>query len=626
MLRKSDERRLQTAYLLHQQGDFGQAAKLYRELIDRNPHNFHALHFLGLIEASSGNLQQAKPLMARSIRIQPANIQFIENYAAVLAQLQDYEGALQVCENGLKINPDNISLLYISAGALLKLEKFSDSLARFDKVLQLKSNHVAALAERAVVHTQMKNYDPAIADAKKALSIDPNYADAHLNLAMIYSTLSYYDEAITEFNKALATNPRLANAWFGRGKAFQEMNRAAEALSDYEKGLAFEPDKAEAHDWKGAALLELGRFAESNIAIERAIDLAPKRGSFYFTLAFSKKFSPGDRRLQSMEELAQEMPSLPTDEQVCLHFALAKALQDIGDHERSFQHFLDGNALKRKHLPYEEAATLEILARTRRAYTAEVLRDHRGRGDPSALPVFIVGMPRSGSTLVEQILASHPQVYGAGEIADLHHCVTDLRGPAEEARYSPEAVSRASDEDFARLGASYVDRIRRLAPAATRITNKTTENFRLAGLINLALPNARIIHTRRDPIDTCLSCFSHLFGEHLPYTFDLGELGRYYCAYEDVMAHWRIALPQNLMLEVQYEEVVADLETQARRIVAHCGLDWDSRCLDFHQTARPIRTSSVTQVRQPIYKSAVGRWRAYEKHLKPLLAELEKRV
>jgi tetratricopeptide (TPR) repeat protein len=626
MLRNGDERRLRTAYLLHQQGDFGQAAKLYRELIDRNPHNFHALHFLGLIEASSGNLEHAKPLMARSIRIQPPNIQFIENYAAVLAQLQDYEAALQVCGNGLKINPDNISLLYINAGALLKLERFSDSLARFDKVLRLKSNHVAALAERAVVHTQMKNYDPAIADAKKALSIDPNYADAHLNLAMIYSTIRRYDEAIAEFNKALAINPRLANAWFGRGKALQELNRPAEALSDYEKGLALEPDKAEAHDWKGAALLELGHFAEANVAIERAIDLGPKRGSFYFTLAFSKKFSSGDRRLQSMEELAQEMPSLPTDEQVCLHFALAKAFQDIGDHERSFRHFLDGNALKRKHLEYDEAATLEVLERTRQAFSVDVLRDRRARGDPSSLPVFILGMPRSGSTLVEQILASHPRVFGAGEIGDLYHCLTDLGGPLEEARYSPEAVSRASNEDFARLGASYVGRIRRLAPAAARITNKTTENFRLVGLIILALPNARIIHTRRDPTDTCLSCFSHLFGEHLPYTFDLGELGRYYCAYEAMMAHWRVALPQNLMLEVQYEEVVADLETQARRVIAHCGLEWDSRCLDFHQTARPVRTSSVTQVRQPIYKSAMGRWRPYEKHLKPLIAELEKRV
>jgi hypothetical protein len=251
------------------------------------------------------------------------------------------------------------------------------------------------------------------------------------------------------------------------------------------------------------------------------------------------------------------------------------------------------------------------------------MRSNEGVGEQSSVPVFILGMPRSGSTLVEQILASHPKVFGAGEIDDFGKAILGLSGAARRAITSPEVVSLMSGEQLRQLGASYVGRIKAAAPAAQRITDKMLENFRFTGLIHLALPNARIIHTRRDPIDTCLSCFSKRFAENLPYTYDLGELGRYYRAYEALMAHWRSVLPQNVMLEVRYEEVVADLEGQARRILAHCGLEWDPHCLDFHKTERPVRTASVAQVRQPIYKSSVGRWRAFESFLGPLLAELE---
>ena len=205
------------------------------------------------------------------------------------------------------------------------------------------------------------------------------------------------------------------------------------------------------------------------------------------------------------------MPSLSTDEQIALHFALAKAFADNEDHERSFQRLIEGNALKRKQLAYDEAGTLGFLERTRRAYTADLMRGDQGRGDPSSLPVFILGMPRSGTTLVEQILASHPQVFGAGEIADFHQAVAELGGSGGESLHSPEAVSQVSDEQLRRTRRKLPRPHQRLAPAAARIANKTTGNFRLIGLIHLALPNARIIHMRRDAIDTCLSCFSQMF-------------------------------------------------------------------------------------------------------------------
>ena len=231
-------------------------------------------------------------------------------------------------------------------------------------------------------------------------------------------------------------------------------------------------------------------------------------------------------------------------------------------------------------------------------------------------------MPRSGTTLIEQILASHPEAHGAGETDDLDLAVMDLGGAAAHVFGRPECLSRMSGADFRRIGANYLRRIGAGARPERRIANKMTENFRFVGLIALALPNARIIHMRRDPIDTCVSCFSNLFAENLPYAYDLAEPGRYYRAYEALMRHWLDTLPSGMMIDVQYEDVVADIEGQSRRILAHCGLPWDARCLDFHSHERSVRTASVAQVRRPLYQSSVGRWRRYEAHLAPLFDAL----
>ena len=232
-------------------------------------------------------------------------------------------------------------------------------------------------------------------------------------------------------------------------------------------------------------------------------------------------------------------------------------------------------------------------------------------------------MPRSGSSLIEQVLASHSRVFGAGEIADFNAAAASLAGPGGALpKPFPELAAEMTAEQFRRVGSHYVNGLRSRAPAAERITDKTLGNFLFAGLIHLALPNARIIHARRDPVDTCLSCFSKLFASQMSFTYDLAELGRYYRAYDALMAHWRKVLPAGVMLEVQYEDMVADFEPQARRIVEHCGLEWEEACLRFHTTQRPVKTASATQVREPLYRAAVGRSQSYRALLSPLLSAL----
>jgi tetratricopeptide (TPR) repeat protein len=306
------------------------------------------------------------------------------------------------------------------------------------------------------------------------------------------------------------------------------------------------------------------------------------------------------------------------DDQLHLRFALAKAYEDAGDQEAAFAQLLEANRLKRGLMDYDERAMEDLFARIKATFTEERMNSRGARIAPAEGPIFIVGMMRSGSTLVEQILASHPQVFGAGELTLFKQAMSAVIGrdayPTKAADLSTEALRQ--------LGLVYRESLQKEAPAVRRITDKFLHNFLYCGLIALALPDARILHTRRDPVDTCLSCFSKLFvGEH-PYSYDLAELGRYYRAYDGLMAHWRQVLPAGMMLEVDYERVVDDLEGQARLILDFCGLPWDDAVLSFHQTARPVRTASALQVRQPIYKSAVGRWRPEEALLKPLLDAL----
>jgi hypothetical protein len=319
-------------------------------------------------------------------------------------------------------------------------------------------------------------------------------------------------------------------------------------------------------------------------------------------------------RLERMQRALDDETSLAIEDRIQLHYTMAKALEDLERYGDAFHHLLCGSALKRSTVRYDEAGELELMERIAACFDAERMLQFAGSGDPSQAPVFVIGMPRSGTTLVEQIIASHPDVQALGERTDLGEEILACRAPY------PQMIRSAAPEDLRAIGAGYLRRIGPIEKA--RVTDKMPANFMCAGMIALILPNAKIVHVRRDPVDTCLSCFSQLFTFGNPHTYDLGELGRYYRAYERLMEHWRSVIPAGVMLEVRYEDVVADLETQARAIVQHTGLAWDERCLSFHRTKRAVRTASMTQVRQPIYTGSVGRHARYGGRLEALMVAL----
>jgi tetratricopeptide (TPR) repeat protein len=394
------------------------------------------------------------------------------------------------------------------------------------------------------------------------------------------------------------------------------------AIDLIRRAIAGDGTSALYHHNLGGICREQGDLAAAYAEFDRAIALQPREPAHYLNIANLKKFSAEDAHLAMMQKLAREVRSLPAAAQIQLHFALGKAYDDLRQYEKAFHHLRQGNTLKRQQLRYDEAKMHSVFERVRSLFDRGLLQARSGAGCLSPVPVFVVGMPRSGTTLVEQILASHPAVYGAGEIQDFGRLLSQLvTTPAGVFEY-PERAAALPAGDLHALGRRYFEGLRRRAAGAARIVDKMPSNFVYLGMIHLALPRARIIHIRRNPLDSCLSCYSRLFIEGLPYTYDLAELGRYYRLYAMLMAHWREVLPPDRLIEVDYEAIIADVAAEARKIVEFCGLPWDDRCAAFHQTDRPVRTASVVQVRQPIYRSSEGRWRAYRKHLGPLIAAL----
>jgi len=603
--------------------------------------------------------EQAIAQYEKAIAIKPDYADAYAGIGKALTRQSRHADAIGKFEQALALKPDSADAHNSLGNALAALNRHTQAASHYRRALEIRPNYGEAhnnlgnvlvalnLHQEAIEHYRialalspsscetlnnlgsallvLKRREEALTLFEQALAIRPELAETANNIGTALTAMERHADAVPHFWSALALKPNFAIASSNLGAALLQLNQVDEAVACFDRALAINPDVAAAHHGLGNAYVALGRIAEAQQAFDRAVTLEPRNPEFYRGFAEAASMRAEDPHFLSMQDLERDIDSLSVDHQTELHFALAKAYADVKQFDRSFRHLLAGNALKRREVDYDEVVELELLRRLRVVFTPDLIRRMGDAGEPSKVPVFIVGMPRSGTTLVEQMLASHLRVFGAGELMDFQRAAAAICEPPGAAIPYPEMLPAMSGQDLRRLGARYLAGVTTKAPEADRITDKMPANFRLVGLIHLALPNARIIHVRRDPLDTCVSCFSKLFSGQQPFTYDLGELGRYYRAYETLMAHWRRVLPEGVMLEVQYEDLVAEFEVQARRIVAYCGLEWDERCLSFHETQRPVRTASAAQVRQPLYRSSLRRWRAYEPWLGPLLDALGSR-
>ena len=492
--------------------------------------------------------------------------------------------AEQACREHLRRHPRDVEGMRLLAEIGLKLGVLDDAEFLLESCLVFEPGHRAARYEYIRVLHKRQRFAEALEQAKRLLGSDPGnllYRSVH---AAELLAVGDYQAALDIYDALIVEDPHDPLKLLHRGHALKTVGRAQEAVTSYRGAAAIRPDLGDAY-WS-LANLKTYRFEASEL----------------------------DRMLE-----AEAAATTSAEDRYHLCFALGKAFEQSGDHDRSFTFYERGNRLKKSELRYRNDRLLQEMRLQQEVFTREFLERRRGIGCPAPDPIFIVGLPRAGSTLLEQILASHPQVDGTLELPNVLAIAARLngRGTVQAAPRYPAVLRDMPDEAFAKLGREYIEGTRLHRRGAPRFTDKMPNNFRHIGLISLMLPQARIIDARRDPMACCFSAFQQLFAEGQEFSYDLTDLGHYYRGYVELMDHWDRVLPGRV-LRVNHEDVVADLDREVRRLLDFCGLPFDERCLRFHETDRPVRTASSEQVRQPLNKRGVEQWRRYAAHLGPL--------
>ncbi len=563
-----------------------------------------ANHNLASILLGRGETEEGTHLLTRAVEAKPDNPQWVGSLGLVFMGQRRFAEAEGCFRRQRVQEPDSADAWNNLGNALRALGRAEDALACYRRVAELAADDAGGHVNLGIALNDLGRAEEAEVAFRRALEISPDLAAARNNLGVALKNQGRLEDAEDTYRLAVDANPDFAEGHANLGGALKLLDRMDEAEAAFLRALDINPGLAQALNNLGALKADRGAFDEAETLFRRTLDAHPDFAEAWLGLSGLKRFAPGDEDIARMKAVWDETP-LRFDARTNLAFALAKALDDAGDVEAAFGFLEEGNRLKRKTVRFdaeENARRMEAMAK---AYPGEA----RGGGDPDAMPVFVVGMPRSGTTLVEQILASHPAVTGAGELGYLPEIA--------------EGVDALDDDGRRALGAAYLEKLRRHADdGALRVVDKMPANALHLGLIAQILFGARIILCRRDARDVCFSCYSKLFAGDQAFAYDLGELATYHRAHERLMDHWRETLPDGRMIEVAYEDVVDDLEGQARRMLDHVGLDWDPACLTFHETQRVVRTASKVQARQPLFRHGIGRWKRYEIYLGPLLEGL----
>ncbi len=550
--------------------DIDGARAAFESVLAADPGDADALHFFAVLAFQAGALTEARDKFITAIAARPGWAKARRNLGSVELALGHNEAALEHLLSAIAADADdanayyNLALAHSAAGDTQKAVEAAKTAVR------LGANGPDALTNLAVMLKEAGRLGEAEFAAHKAIGHWPDHAPAYVILAAILHRSQNAEAALTAADKAISLNEGLAEAHVNRGNALQALGRTEEAAKSY----------------------------RTAIKCDAGLDAA------YYYLSSAYTFQAGDGLIADMER-ALTMKNLGEDARLHIHFALAKAYEDIGDAAAAAGHLRDGNGLKRQRVNYDVDDYSRKIDHIIQTYSAEALNSMAPANENAApVPIFVLGMPRSGTTLAEQILASHPNVFGGGETPHFQRAV------------------RAAPEDYAAIGETYLAVLGQGADRTTFVTDKVPHNFEYIGVIALALARAKIIHVSRDALDTCLSCYANLFTGGLPFTYEQRELGRHYRDYARLMDHWRTVLGGRIY-ELSYEGLIADQEGATRHLLDFCGVSWDAACLAPHQTERGVFTASAAQVRQPVNTSSIGRAETFRPFLGDLIDELE---
>ncbi len=571
---------------------------------------------LGFLLVRENRPADALPFLEKATRLDPALEHAWFTLGKTLAVLGRGLEADTAFEKSFELSPER--RLMALAAEHQKEGRIEEAERLYRRVLQKNPDNVDAMRLLALVAVATDHADDAERLLERAIEIAPDFLLAILDLGRLRKEQDRFGEALECFDRAIALDPSQAQAQYLRGSTLARSAFTWEAIEAYEQCLKLKPAHHAALLGLGHVLKAVGRYHEAVASYAACIAERPDLGETYWSLANLKTYRFDDATVAEMERRAAE-PGIELQSEVNFLFALGKAHEDRGDYARAWHFYRDGNAKQRTDVHYDPVQTEVMNDRLVRAFSAEFIATRRGVGLPDPAPIFILGLPRSGSTLLEQILASHSRVEGTSELPYIGRVASSLsRNRAGGVNY-PEAAKELGPEHCQALAHDYLDhaRIHRRTGAAHFI-DKMPNNFPNVGLISLILPRAKIIDARRHPLDACLSCYRQLFAKGQAFTYDLTEIGEYYLQYQRMMDHWAEVLPGRV-LTMQYEEVVTDFAPQVRRLLDFCGLPWEDACLTFYESERPVRTPSSEQVRQPIYDRSIGHWRHYEEYLDELV-------
>jgi tetratricopeptide (TPR) repeat protein len=595
---------------------YGEAGQLLTRLKTVQPEFGRAYQEEGYLLRAQNRADDALAAFRLACRFNPALIAAWQAQAELLQARGDHIEASQAEAQAqrLKALPKDVVAVshLLAEGKILKAE----ALCR--NFLKAHPRHVEAMRLLAEIGVQLGILDDAEFLLESALEFEPGNVQVRLDYIQVLRKRQKFEQALQQARHLYESDPD--NPVFRSHFAIENMQTGdyETALSLFDDILRSVPGDPLVLTSRGHALKTMGRQEDAVTSYREALKAAPAHGDAWYGLANLKTYRFGGEEIAAMER-EEAAPGLPYADRIHLCFALGKAHEDAGNYAASFGFYERGNRLKKAQARYTSEQMAQEFAAQKTHCTAELMQRRHQGGHAAADPIFIVGLPRAGSTLLEQILASHSQVDGTLELPNILSLAHRLRGRdklSDRERY-PRILGELSPAQRDELGAEYIETTRIHRARAPFFTDKMPNNFRHIGLIKMILPNAKIIDARREPMACCFSGFKQLFAEGQEFTYGLEEIGRYYAGYVDLMRHWDTVLPGEV-LRVQYEDVIEDLDTQVRRILDFCGLPFEQACLDFHQTKRAVRTASSEQVRQPIYTSGVEQWRHFEAHLDPL--------
>ena len=639
---------LERGLALYQQGQFAACVKQYDAVLRMEPSNFDALHLKGLALYQSGAPAEALVLLTKAIRQKDSFPQAHNNRGLTHQALGKRSQALRDFSKAIELNSGYAEAYCNKANVLREMGRLPEATAACMQALRLNPNIAEFHNSLGVIHKESSNWPAALVAFETALKLRPNYLEALVNVANVLKSLKRFEDAVTIYNKALALRPDWAEVHGNRGSALKDLERPEDALASFDAAIRLDPLSADFHSSRGDVLRELKRIDEAMESCRKALSLKPDHAPSWLVLGrihaemaqfdearrsyemarqldpdaiaplygmvWIGKFSAEDPLLGHIEHRLGDV-SISDEDRAFLHHAFGKLCNDVGRYDESMAHFSAGKKLLAVNFDMDKYR--ENLEAMKQLFTPSFFAERQGFGVADERPVFIVGMPRSGTTLVEQIIASHHQARGLGELPHMERIARSVGGSLRDLRLLAEGARRLGAADVTRLASRYQEAYARSEPVMARLADKMPQNFLWLGLIALMFPKAHIIHCRRDSLDTCVSIYMQSFIDRHDYGKDMTTLGAYYRCYEDLMEHWRQFLPIPIH-DCVYETLVGDFEGSVRSLVDFLGLEWDPNCLDYHQRDRQVSSASLWQVRQPLFDTSVGRWRRYEKHLGPL--------